>query len=319
MIQAPTWEVDYTLSPKYLRAKYSENPISFGAEFGAEFSDRVHAWIDNEQVLRMNIIEDLKLKSMSYERIPHFLGIDIGLKTDGTALAICHTVKRETPNGFKDFIELDCVDVRYASEEGRDFFHPEEMAEWILSYKDKFFIVKGMMDQYYGLAIVPMLHDKGMKQIATVHMSRDLNSKIYQNLMSKMLDASIRIPTGDERIVDGKKTCDIPLVTEMLTLQATSHSKYLISVKAPEIKGMHDDLSDAFARTVYLATEYMTSGGGIVKHNKSTLSGPSVTYKKYLRKMKKSSIYTKRPSSAIRAESQRARQFNNVTVRGGRF
>ena len=88
------------------------------------------------------------------------------------------------------------------------------------------------MDQYYGMAIIPTLHEKGFKQIQAVHVSRDFSSKVYQNLMSRMLDASLRIPEGTEKIVDGKKTKDLSLITEMLKLRAVSHSKYLITVKA---------------------------------------------------------------------------------------
>jgi hypothetical protein len=78
-----------------LRSWFAENPVTYMSEYGAEFSDRVTAWIENEQILRMNIVPGLKLKTISYERIPHFLGIDIGSKNDGTAIAISHIVKKD--------------------------------------------------------------------------------------------------------------------------------------------------------------------------------------------------------------------------------
>lgn len=308
MIKAPTWEVDYTLSSKMLRAKYAESPLSYDAEYGAEFSDKISAWIENEQYLRMNIIPGLRLKERSYERAPHFMGIDIGLKTDGTAICVCHVAKKETASGIRDCIELDCIDVRYAADEGKEFFRPEEMAEWISEYTNKFFIVKGMMDQYFGLAIVPILHDKGIKHIDTVHMSRDYNSKVYQNLMSKMLDGSLRIPENEsERVIEGRKTKDIDLVTELLSLQAKRHSKYQITVKAPEGKGRHDDCSDAFARAVYLATDYLQVGGGVAKHNVTVNNSTAKSsYMKYLRKQKRNAVYTNRPSSSVQAEMSRS-------------
>jgi hypothetical protein len=318
MIQAPTWEVDYTLAPKYLRAKYAENPIAFKNEFGAEFNDRIFAWIENEQVLRMNIIPGLKMKESSLERLPHFMGVDVGLQNDGTAIVICHIVKKETPSGWRDFIELDCAEVRYAKDEKKDFFSPEEIGDWIATFAEKFFIVQGTLDQHYGLAIVPQLHNKGFKQIQVTHASREYNSKIFQNLMSKMLDASLRIPEGSaERFQEGLRTKDIPLVSELLILRATQHSKYLISVEAPEIKGSHDDLSDAFARAVYLATEYMSNGGGTVKSNTvQSSSTSSMSYKQYFRKSKMSSMYTKRPSSGIMSEMARARSYGATNIRG---
>jgi hypothetical protein len=313
MIQAPTWEVDYTLSSKYLRSKYTENPVSYMSEFGAEFSDRVTAWIENEQMLRINIIPGLKMKKMSYERTPHFMGIDVGLKNDGTAIAICHVVKEEIDGLQRDLIELDTIDVRYAKDEDKEYFHPEEIAEWIASYSDKFFIVKGIMDQYYGMAIVPMLHEKGFKQIQAVHVSRDFSSKVYQNLMSRMLDASLRIPEGEDHLVDGKKTKELDLITEMLRLRAISHSKYLITVKAPDVKDMHDDLSDAYSRAIYLASEYMASGGGIVKNNRiENVGAGGISYKQYYMKQKRGVLHTKRPSSALQMEISRNRTYNSL-------
>jgi len=300
MVQAPTWEVDYTLSPKFLRAKYAENPISYDAEYGAQFSDKITAWIENEQVLRMNVVPGLKLKKISYERIPHFIGIDVGLKKDGTAIAICHVVSREYNGIVKQFIELDDVDVRYAEDEDKEFFHPDEMARWIASFTEKFYIVKGVMDQYYGLSILPVLHGKGIKYIEPVQPTREYNSAVYQNLMAKMLDASLRIPEGDEQIVNGRKTKDIPLIKELLSLQAVMHSKYLITVKAPQIEKMHDDMSDAFARSVHLASQWISGGGSAPKNiTVTTKSGPDMTYRRYFQKQKYSAVYTNRPSRAV--------------------
>jgi hypothetical protein len=293
------------------------------AEYGAEFSDRISAWIENEQVLRMNIIPGLKEKKMSYERVPHFMGIDIGLKNDGTAIVICHIEKKEIGGALKNVIEVDSTDVRYASDEEIDFFHPDEIAKWIASYTEKFFIVEGVMDQYYAMSVIPLLNEKGLKQFNSVQCSRDYNSRVYQNLMSKMLDSALRIPEGEERIIEGKKTTDIDLVREMVRLRATAHSKYLISVAAPEIKGCHDDLSDALARAVYLATEYLNKGG-VARQNiveSMSGSGAGTSYRQYHLKQKRSAFYTNRPSSGIQMETSRSRQFSGMDrmSRNGRF
>jgi len=308
MIQAPTWEIDYTLSPKFLRSRYYENPVSFMAEFGAEFSDRVTGWIENEQVLRVNIIPGLREKTQSYERIPHFMGTDIGLKNDGTAVAITHIVKENVGGILKDCIELDCAEVRYAKDEGKEYFSPEEMADWFDAFTKKFFITKGVLDQYYGMAILPLLKKKGHHQFEILDVTRELSSRIYQNLMSKMLDASLRIPEGVEREVDGKRIKDLDLVREMLRLRCNSPSgtnKYIIVVEAPELKGIHDDLSDAYARSVYLSTEFL-SGGGSGRSDANAQGGsPNMTYHKYYLKQKQSAIYTNRPSSSVQMDMAR--------------
>lgn len=312
MIQAPTWEIDHTLSPKFLRSAYVENPVSFNVEYGAQFSDKISAWIENEQILRFNIIPGLKQKTISYDRVPHFMGIDVGLKKDGTSICVCHVEKQEMNGTLKDTIELDAIATRYASDEGKDFFSPEEMALWIYEWTKKFYIIKGLLDQYYGLAIVPVLHKQGVKQIEAKYFSRDFNSRIYQNLMIKMMDGLLRIPESDPYEDHGKKCTDLPLIKELLSLKATRHSKHIVTVSAPEIKGMHDDESDSFSRAVWLATEFLDAGGMVSRNILAPVSGDKGTsYRKYYQKHKRSSLYTNRPSTRLQSELHRSRGVHN--------
>ena len=266
----------------------------------------------------MNIVPGLKLKDQDFEPAPHFMGIDVGLKEDGTAIVITHPVRREVRGTLRDFIELDLAEVRYAADEDKEYFSPDDMADWILSFTTKFHIVKGVMDRYHIYSFLSKFQEKNVKYIDGVTTDRGYNSSIYQNLMSKMLDGTLRIPEGEEREEDGKKTKDIPLVSEMLRLRATLHNKYMISVEAPDIKGMHDDLSDAFARSVFLATEFLNNGGAGKSSGNAVAgaskSGSSMTYRQYLRKQKISAMHTHRPSSAIVADMQR-RTFSNAMNR----
>ena len=161
MMQAPTWEIDSSIATQYLKNKFRENPISFKSEFGAQFSDRMFGWIDDASIVRQNIIANLKYKERSSLRVPHFMGIDVGLKNDGTAVTIGHWVE-DVVNGLKvDRLEVDQSIVRSAESEGKDYFVPDEMADWMATFCDKFYVQKALMDQYYGMTLVPYLHKKG--------------------------------------------------------------------------------------------------------------------------------------------------------------
>lgn len=262
MIQAPTYEVDPNLSTQYLKNKYAENPTSFMSEFGAQFSDRTAGWITDEEVVRQNIVPGLKYKNRSINRTPHFMGIDIGLKGDGTAISIGHWVKELDGGAPKEFLELDVCDIRYSDDEGLEYFRPEDMADWIASYTNKFYIYKGLLDQYYGMSIVPLLHSKGLKQFEFRSFTERLNSDVYQNLLQHLMSNDLRLPDGD--LINNGATIDndSDLVRELLTLQSDQKSKYIVKVYAPDRKGSHDDLSDSFARMVYIATEYKFKGAG---------------------------------------------------------
>jgi hypothetical protein len=295
-IQAPTWEIDPDLSTKYLKSKYQENPKVFKSEFGAEFSDEICAWIEDPIMVRQNIVPGLRYKVRSFDRVPHFVGIDIGLKGDGTAIVVGHWTKEKVENEILDRLEVDCCDVRYAKDEGKDFFTPEEMADWIAEYKDRYYVVKGLMDQYYGMSIIPSLEKKGQKMYEYRHFSDTVNSSAYQNLLATMISSTLRLPEEAERIIDGKPTTDSDLVLELLTLQSEQRSKYLIKVHAPDREDAHDDASDAFSRMVLVATEYKISGAGH-KISAPSTSGRAHDYRKSrVKDMMRASL--NRPSGA---------------------
>jgi hypothetical protein len=261
MIQASSWEIDPTISSVYLRNKHSENSVVFESEFGARFSDKRRGWIEDPSVLRQNIVPGLKYKFRSLERIPHFAGVDVGLKEDGSSICIGHWTTEIIDGQKTEKIEVDCSETIYAREAGKDYLTPDDIVEWLSTYTDRFYIIKGLMDQYYGFSIVPKLLEKGISLYEYRSFNETLNSNIYQNLYSSLMTSTLRLPEGEKRIVEGALVNDSELVAELLTLQSVQKSRYLIRVKAPDRAGMHDDASDAFARMVQLATEYKIKGG----------------------------------------------------------
>jgi hypothetical protein len=260
MLQAPTWEIDPGISSQYLKNKFRENPISYKGEFGAQFSDRLFGWIEEPEMVRKNIIVGLNYKERSMLRVPHFMGIDVGLKNDGSAVTIGHWVTELVGGAKVDKIEVDLSEVRYPEDEKREYFVPDEIAEWIGGFTSRFYIARGLMDQYYGMTMVPLLHKKGLKQFEYRQFTDQLNSNVYQVLLSDFISNLLRLPEGPSVMMGDAKINDSDLVKEILTLQAEQKSKYMIRVFAPERKGEHDDLSDSLARMVYIAHEYQSKG-----------------------------------------------------------
>jgi len=213
-------------------------------------------WIEDADVLRQNVVPGLTYKTRGRDRVPHFLGVDVGLKGDGTAISVGHWVTELVGGAPEDFIELDACDIRYSENEDVGYFTPEDVSEWIASYTKKFFIIKGLLDQYYGMSIVPLLHKAGHKQFEFKSFTEGLNSKVYQTLLSHLISGNLRMPEGKGVITGDRVDNDSELVKEMLTLQSEQKSKYIVKVFAPERKGCHDDLSDSFSRMVFLATEF---------------------------------------------------------------
>lgn len=262
MIQVPSWEMNPEIPSKFLKQRYTENSIVYNVEYGAMFDDRIKGWIEDEEIVRQCIVPNLKYKARSSVRVPHFMGVDVGLKEDGTSICICHHVEERIHGALQQFIEVDTSDIRFALDEGKKHFTPKDIADWILEYNDKFLIVKGLMDQYYGMGIIPLLEQAGLKQFEYRIFSEQLNSTIYQNLLTQFIAGNLRLPMGEKRQVGDRIETDSELVEELLLLQAYQKSKYIIKVEAPDRKNCHDDRSDALARAVLIATEFKSKGYG---------------------------------------------------------
>lgn len=336
VIQSPTWEIDPSMSSAFLRQEYRRNPITYKSEYGAQFSDRLFGWIEEPQIVRQCVVPDLKYKMSSMQRVPHFLGIDIGMKKDGTAMAVCHWVKEQVDGAPVDRIEVDAVDVRYldvndttpddglmnqildTAESPEDrirlpFFDLGEIADWIEEWTKRFLIVKGLADQYMGYPLIPLLIKKGIKQVELRTFNETLNSYVYQNLLTLFVGNEIRLPEGDPINVGNRIEKDSDLVRELLSLQAETRSKYIVRVDHPDRDGMHNDMSDALSRACLLAVEYRNKGfGGLSSPPGATAARSAVNAVRAARARELRKAGLGRPSSGFMS---RAMQRGGGTMR----
>jgi hypothetical protein len=241
------------------------------------------------------------------------MGIDIGLKNDGTAIVICHSVQEIVGGIRQNLLEIDAAEVRYASLENKSHFVPDEMADWIAGFTQKFYIIKGLMDQWYGMAIVPLLEGKGLKQFEYREFNENTNSTVFQNLLTHFISQTIRFPDVDK--VMSNKVGDTELIAEILSLQAHQKSKYIIAVAAPERDGAHDDLSSALSRAVLLASDYKNKGYGIKFANVGTTQAKSFGLSRHKELMKMSLNRPSRGSMSARDMFSRSVYSSNMRTR----
>lgn len=277
MIQIPSWEMDPTLSSKYLRAQHAKGPNVYKAEFGAQFLTAINGWIDDPNILLKNVNNDLGYREYGALGVDYFMGIDVGLRRDGTALTLSHVEWVQSGDNIKPVIVVDWSMVRYASVEGLPYFEPKDVVEWIKEVDKRYNIVASMMDQHMGLAIKPDLDRAGLSDVRMVDVTNAINSNIYQNFMAKLIGGNVIIPGIDHGETeppkeDGKYT---ELISELFQLNAENSGKYITKVFVPEKVG-HDDLSDSLARSIYLATEYINEESkrrAVVNHSTGIRKG----------------------------------------------
>ena len=247
-IQAPTWEVNPTIDGPTFEGEYLKDPTAFFTEFGAEFTDRTRGWIEDADDLIACIDPDLRPKAMAPPRAPHFMGLDVALAGDYTAIAVGHN----EPDGrvVLDYIDRICAgEGDYIDQERLEF---DDVADWVRDVSKRFYIHEGIFDQWAGIPMEQALAKRGLgKQMKSVHHTRQLSSQMYQNFKNMMLDKKIVLydfPIPDDQEHSAH-------IAELLELQAEVISKYIIKVEAPKMNGKHDDFADALVRMVWVATQ----------------------------------------------------------------
>lgn len=262
-VQAPTWEVNPTVPAQEFEKHYLKNPAVFFTEYGGEFTDRTRGWIEKEEDLLACIDASLSPKSSAPARKPHFVGIDLALVGDGSAIAIGHLEG--------DMVVLDLVDMIKAGEgiySDKDRLEFDDVADWVFAYSRKFYFSEGIFDQWAGIPFQQALEKRGLKNLNSVNMTKQITSQMYQNFKDMMWDKKLKLYNKKDPIQEGHES----YIIELLELQQTVHSKHLITVEAPQTAGKHDDMSDAIVRMVWLAsnnignTRYFAQGKANSSH-----------------------------------------------------
>ena len=306
-IQMPTWEINPTVSPDYYRDKYGEDPLTFDTEHGAQFSDRVRVWIEREKDLMECVDPNFRPVLAGRPKYPHYLGLDIGIVGDGTAVSITYPddgkvvlAYHEYWRAGHDWKELNPHLTDYSCDYARkmqdvDRLDFQEILEWIIGLTRRFHIDEGLYDRWQGMSMEQDLIKRGYKHIKSEFFTRDVNSKMFQVFKSFMLDHKLKLydyPLPGA----GSPVKHSPFISEFLSLQAEMISKNIIIVSAPKKGAYHDDMSDAYVRAVWLTAERM----GNLKHLSTGVqahSGPSygTSLAGYQRsRMSRHGVYTER-------------------------
>lgn len=254
-IQAPTWEVNPTVPANEFEKHYLKNPTVFFTEYGGQFTNRTTGWIKNPEDLFACVDSELRPQRRAQTRKPHFVGFDLGLVNDGSAVAIVHL--DDQGRIVLDYIDqIKAGEGKYANQERLEL---EDVADWLYDLSRKFYISQGIFDQWNGIPFHQALLRRGLKQFESVQFTKPLRSQLFKNFLDMMTDGRLVLydwpkPSAD----DGEAGNDhCPYIRELLELQEHTHTMYITDVRAPNIEGKHDDLSDALVRAVWCASQHI--------------------------------------------------------------
>lgn len=236
----------------FLRSEKRRDRKSFDCEYGANFLDTLSAWIDDSSSFEKCINHERTTNlTKGKQGIEYYWGIDIGLKNDGTAIAICH---RDREN---EKIIVDYADVWFSASSdiwestnkiykehsnkklsGYSILPMEQIVQIIKELAENFPPSDGWFDQFNGQALFEMLRNEGFSQFRMVSVSNGINMQTFQTMKNLYTSELIEIPNLEL------------LITELYTLEETRGSSGFV-VEAPQRQGFHDDISVALMRSVY--------------------------------------------------------------------
>jgi hypothetical protein len=270
LIQAPTWEVNPTIPFSYFEKEYEKNPLVFGTEFGAEFTDKVKTWIERDADLLCCVNPDHKplLKGRPLE--PHYLGLDLAVKGDRTVATLTRVVdgkiqlvyheQWQAKTRWEDINpHLERPMVPYAETlHDVDTLDFEEIADWIKEITKRYYVVDGAFDSFEGLGFEQLLDKRGINQVRMYNYHTTDSSEHFQTFKNLMYLEAIELYNYViERNEDVQTEAVAPYLQEILDLEGTARGKKVIVVEAPKIKGKHDDFADSLVRSVWLASDKM--------------------------------------------------------------
>lgn len=269
-IQAPTWEVNPTIPAYEFEKHYLKDQAMFFTEYGGEFSDRTRGWIERGEDLMTCVDPAARPQVRGIPRRSYFIGIDLALVGDGTAIAVGHL--DENGKIVADLVDqIKAGEGKFADKERLEF---DDVADWVLDISKRFLIQEGMFDQWAGIPFEQALSKRGLGQMKSSQMTKQLTSQMFQNFKDMMWDQKLVL--YDYPIAANESHC--PYIAELLGLQAEYHSKFVTTVEAPNIDGKHDDMSDALVRMVWMASNRLSKSihlSGIQRQSGSVIPGYS--------------------------------------------
>ena len=248
--QCSTAEMNPRADSPFLKQQYKENPEKFMAEYGGKFLEASESYVKGSTIDDcIDNRDNAEFLSMSQFGHKYFWGLDLGMRHDATALAVCHW-EMGGSNGIS--LVYDYVD-RMMVGKGRyaDFkeLPLNDILEWLQRINNMLPCYIGATDQYGGAMLVQLLQALNITGMELVHLTGGINSQMYLTLKSLMENRQARFPNNPE------------FIAELKLLEASFTGKYQVRVAAPDEKDAHDDMADAAALASYMAQTWATEGG----------------------------------------------------------
>lgn len=260
-VRLSTIEMNPRFPAEELQEAYKKDPVKFEMEHAAVFSDGAGSYVPPE---KFNILVNAERNNLTHFDVTSvgrkfFWGFDYASKKDGAALAIGHLELREN-HGISliyDYIDRMMCGEAFTGpgviDGGRVALMSEldlrDLVSWLVYMHQYLPCFKGVTDQGGGVAIKQLLQLNGITTMELVHLTDQINSKMYYALQGYILNGTASFPNVPK------------FIAEFNALEAVYKSKYVLKVEAPQEKNAHDDMADATALVAWQAQKWLDEEG----------------------------------------------------------
>lgn len=294
-IEAPTWEVNPTVPASEFAKHYAKDPRVFDTEYGGRFTDRTRGWIEEERDLLACVDPLRRAVRRASPRKPHFAGLDIAQVGDRCGIAIGHVEDDKVVADTVAWIQAGEGDFEHVSR--LDY---EDIVDWIYDWSRKFYIVDGIFDQWCGIVFEQAMAKRGLKQFHMVTHTKPLTSAMWKNFKDMMFDE--RLVLYDDPIPEKEAHCDY--IAELLELQEERHSKYVVTVEAPQVEGKYDDTSDALNRMIWSASQHLGTNVSFGQSRDTRRGSAGLARKQHVRAAARAKVGGSHPSRQMLERSR---------------
>jgi len=220
MLRLPTWYVNPTISMEYLQSEDTKDPLSFQAEYGAEFILTASPYISHLVRESFESCFDAQCPEIG----TNYMGVDLGLVNDATGIGITSRFN-------------DKVNVIYAEELRPDDtpLDADAVVERIVRLAGAYKVKSIRIDQHGGQQLLQALNKRGLRKV-TIASPGGENYTIYKHF-------EYRYRSGNLKIID-----DTLIKERFYGLTRRPQANHTFRVESSA-----DDLPDAIARAVYEA------------------------------------------------------------------
>lgn len=245
-LNVPSWWINPTIAPAFLKKMYMESEQSFWQEFGAKFVEKESNWIINFQKFRS--MRDISLSNSINNGVlgkRYYLGVDLALSGDGTAMSVVSfTPHRERKLDDEGDVTLITNEGIYAVEycwyklpAKGEILQPSEIFSEIENIKNHYKIVKAAFDQWSYDLFSEYMKDRNITlPKEKISSTQETNSNMARFFKTLMNEGCLILPNDDD------------LFYEIEALRESISGKY---IKVENTAG-HDDRFTSILRALWI-------------------------------------------------------------------